>query len=115
MTQVSYRSPNDAEGVEEDEVQSLVTRKIIKTLKGHTIQFEDKDGEETIIIVHQTDADKQNVISMHNTGITLTDFTGNKIEMSDSAFTVTAMKDFTIDASGQNVEIKASAVDLTTA
>ena len=107
--------PNDAEGAEEEEVQSPVTRKIIKTLKGHTIQFEDKDGEEMITIVHKVDSDNQNVITLHSTGITMTDFTGNMIEMSDSAFTITSAVAFTIDASGQNVEIKASAIDLISA
>lgn len=107
--------PNDAEGVEEGEVQNPVTRKIIKTLRGHTIQLEDKEGEETILIIQQTDGDEQNMISMHNKGITLTDFTGNKIDMNDSAFTLTAKQDFTIDATGKNVEIKASAVKLTKA
>lgn len=104
---------NNAEGVEEDNVQSPVTRKIIKTLKGHTIQFEDKDGEEMITIIQNTDADGQNVITLNNSGITVTDFTGNKIEMSDSAFSITSAVDFTIDASDNNVEIIASAIEFT--
>lgn len=107
--------PNDAEGVEESDVQNPVTRKIIKTLKGHTIQFEDKDGEEMVTIVHKVDDDNKNVITLQSTGITLTDFTGNMIEMTDSAFTVTSKVAFTIDASGQAVEIKASTVDFTKA
>lgn len=107
--------PNDAEGEEESDVQNPVTRKIIKTLKGHTIQFEDKDGEEMVTIVHKVDDDNKNVITLQSTGITLTDFTGNKIEMTDSAFTVTSKVAFTIDASGQAVEIKAGTVDFTKA
>lgn len=106
---------NDAEGAEESDAQSSVTRKIIKTVKGHTIQIEDKDGEEMITIVQIAGDDKKNVITMQNTGISVTDFTGNKIEMTDSAFTVTSKVAFTIDASGQNVEIKASAIDFTSA
>lgn len=105
--------PNDAEGAEESGVQNPVTRKIIKTLKGHTIQLEDKDGEEMVTIVHMVDDSNKNVITLQSTGITLTDFTGNKIEMTDSAFTVTSKVAFTIDASGQAVEIKASSVDFT--
>lgn len=129
--------PNDAEGVEED-VQSPVTRKIIKTLKGHTIQLEDKDGEEMIRIVQVSDKDnkklnvvtlnadgvtvlqgiedgKSNLIEMTAAGIKLTDFTGNSLDMNDSAVTLTSAVDFTVDASGKNVEIKASAVKLTKA
>lgn len=107
--------PNDAENTEESEVQNPVTRKIIKTLKGHTIQFEDKDGEEMVTIVHKVDDDNKNVITLQSTGITLTDFTGNMIEMTDSAFTITSKVAFTIDASGQAVEIKADTVDFTKA
>lgn len=129
--------PNDAAGAAED-VQSPVTRKIIKTLKGHTIQFEDKDGEEMIRIVQQTDPEnkkcnvltlnadgitvlqsiedgKSNLIEMTAAGIKLTDFTGNSLELSDSAVTLTSKVAFTLDASGQTVEIKASAVNLTKA
>jgi uncharacterized protein involved in type VI secretion and phage assembly len=107
--------PNDAEGVEEGEVQDPVTRKIIKSRKGHTIQFEDKDGEEMIVIVQKVDDDNKNVITLQSTGITLTDFTENKIEMTDSAFTITSKVAFTLDASGQAVEIKADTVDFTKA
>jgi uncharacterized protein involved in type VI secretion and phage assembly len=121
--------PNDADGVEEGEVQTPHTRKIIKTLKGHTLQFEDKDGEECITIIQQTDGDEKNVITLSNSGITVTDFSGNKIEMiesgitmtdisgnmiemSDSAFNIVSTVALTIDASGQEVKIKASAIDL---
>ena len=107
--------PNDAEGAEEGDVQDPVTRKIIKTRKGHTIQFEDKDGEEMITIVQKVDDDNKNVVTLQSTGITITDYTENKIEMTDSAFTITSKVAFTLDASGQAVEIKASTVDFTKA
>lgn len=120
--------PNDGEGIEESEVQSPVTRKIIKTLKGHSIQLEDKDGEEMITIVQVNSDDKLNVITLNAdgitvldanenkiemtaSGITLTDLTGNILEMSDSAVTLTAKVALTIDASGQNFTLKASAID----
>lgn len=107
--------PNDPDGAERSEVQDPPTRKIIKTKKGHTIQFEDKDGEELITIVHKVDADNHNVITLSSTGITLTDFTQNQIEMTDSAFTLTSKVALTIDASGQALEIKADTVDFTKA
>ncbi len=128
--------PNDDTGAEEGEVQSPVTRKIIKTKKGHTIQFEDKDGEEMIRIVQiggdnkrnvftlnaagitvlqKIDDSKSNTIELTESGIKLTDFTGNSFDMNDSAVTLTSKVAFTIDASGQNVEIKTSAIDLTKA
>jgi len=88
--------PND--GTEETAAQDPPTRKIIKTLKGHTIQFEDKDGEEMISIVegkhgHCITMDKDgisivdgvssNKVTMDNTGISITDGKnpGNKITM----------------------------------
>jgi len=43
-------TPVDAEGSAEEEVQDPPTRKIFKTVKGHTIQLEDGDGDEMIII-----------------------------------------------------------------
>lgn len=128
--------PNDAEGAEEDDVQKPVTRKIIKTLKGHTLQFEDKDGEEMVTLVQKSDDAKRNVITMNADGITvlqridddnsntiemtdsgikLTDFTGNVLDMNDSAFTITSQVAFTVDASGQAVEIKAKTIDFTKA
>ncbi len=45
----------------------------------------------------------------------MTDFTKNEIEMTDSAFTLTSKVAFTIDASGQALEIKAKTVDFTKA
>ena len=107
--------PNDPDGAEQSDVQDPPTRKIIKTLKGHTIQLEDKDGEELITIVHNVDSSKRNVITLDASGITLTDFTKNEIEMTDSAFTLTSKVAFTIDASGQALEIKAKTVDFTKA
>lgn len=105
--------PNDPDGAEQDAVQDPPTRKIIKTRKGHTIQLEDADGEESIIIVHWADPDggKKNVVTLDATGIHLTDFTENAIDMKDDAFTITAKVPFTIDASGQPVEILADTID----
>lgn len=128
--------PNDIEGVEEAEVQASVTRKIIKTKKGHTIQMEDKDDEEMVLIVQVKDDEKRNVISLNADGITLlqiinaetsnkvemtasgiklTDFTENVFEMNDSAFNIISKVAFTIDASGQAIEIIGDTVDFTKA
>ena len=42
--------PVAADGTEAGDVQDPVTRKIIRTGKGHTLQFEDADGEETVVL-----------------------------------------------------------------
>jgi uncharacterized protein involved in type VI secretion and phage assembly len=47
------------------------TRKILKTGKGHTIQFEDADGKEMVTIVQRINKDLCNVITLKNDGITI--------------------------------------------
>ena len=131
-----------SDGTEESDIQDPPTSKIIKTAKGHTLQFEDADGSEMVLLVEGsqghfltmdqngitltdsnankiemtsdgttvTDANG-NKIEMTSSGIAVTDVTGNKIEMSSSAFKLSASVPFTIDASGQTVAIKGSAID----
>lgn len=71
--------PNDADGTEQSSVQDPPTRKIIKTKKGHSIQFEDAAGEEMITIY---EAENGHVITMNKDGIKITDgANGNKITM----------------------------------
>jgi uncharacterized protein involved in type VI secretion and phage assembly len=101
--------PND--GTEETAAQDPPTRKIIKTLKGHTIQFEDKQGEEMITIV---EGEHGHRITMDNTGISITDGfvnVGSTIILSEAEFKLTAKANFTIDASGKDVVIKAKKID----
>jgi uncharacterized protein involved in type VI secretion and phage assembly len=100
--------PNDADGKENDDVQAPPTRKIIKTKKGHTIQFEDKDGEEMVMV---KEAKNGHVITLNKDGIKITDATGNTIEMKKDAFNITSKVAFTVDASGQAVVIKAKMID----
>ncbi|MBZ0288220.1 MAG: phage baseplate assembly protein V [Anaerolineae bacterium] len=101
--------PNQADGSEDSAEQHPPTRKIIKTVRGHTIQLEDKDGEEMVTIV---EAVNQNVITMNSDGITITDATGNSIQMKTDSFKIIAKQAFTIDATGQAVIIKANTIDM---
>jgi uncharacterized protein involved in type VI secretion and phage assembly len=117
----------------ETEVTAPPTRKIIKTSKGHTIQLEDKDGDELVLIVCRLDDEKRNVIALDAQGIAITQFidgskqnsvvlsdsgislkdaTDNEIQMTDSAFTITSKVAFTLDAAGQSVTITASSIDM---
>jgi uncharacterized protein involved in type VI secretion and phage assembly len=59
--------------------QSPPSRKIIRTLKGHSIELEDKDGQETIII---TDKANGNKIEMNSQGITIK---SQKIKVGENA------------------------------
>lgn len=106
--------------------QRRPTRKIIKTLKGHTLELEDADDAERIVLhdgahghevmldgagVTVTDA-TGNTIQLSGSGITLTDATGNAVQLSDSAMALTAKVPLTIDASGQPVKIVCSSLAL---
>jgi uncharacterized protein involved in type VI secretion and phage assembly len=119
-------NPNKAsDGTEEGSIQDPPTAKIIKTSKGHTIQFEDADGAEMILIRegklgHFVTMDQNgivvsdasgNTIECTKDGIKVTDANGNMIEMSSSAFTLTAKVPFKIDASGQPVTVIGNAID----
>ena len=118
--------PQGDDGTEQDEVQDPPTRKIIKTLKKHTLQFEDADGAEAVLIRegsngHLVTMDKdgitivdknQNTILLSDDGVKITDATGNTIEMTGSAFTLTAKVPFKLDASGQAVTIVGDSIDM---
>ena len=68
---------SDADGQERKNEQAQPTRKILKTNKGHTIQFEDADGEEMVIIVEAT---HKHVVTLDKEGIQITDgVNSNKI------------------------------------
>jgi uncharacterized protein involved in type VI secretion and phage assembly len=99
--------PNDPEGAELDR-QSPPTRKIIKTLKGHTIQLEDADGDEMVIIYEATN---KHVLVMNKDGVTLKDgANGHQIVLDSSGVTVTdganATNKITMASDGVTVEDK---------
>ena len=103
--------PNDgSDGSEESSVQDPPTSKIIKTAKGHTLQFEDADGSEMILlregakghfltmdangitvitVTDPNDNTKNNTIKMTSDGITVTDSNTNTIVMNSDGITVT--------------------------
>jgi uncharacterized protein involved in type VI secretion and phage assembly len=101
--------PNDPDGAEAGDVQSPPTRKIIKTLKGHTLQFEDADGDEMVIL---TEATNGRVIRMDKDGVKIDDGAGSSIEMTADAFTIVSAVPFTIDASGQPIVLVGDTIDM---
>ncbi len=103
--------PNKEDGTEEDEVQDPPSRKIIKTKKGHTLQFEDKDGKEMIIIVQRSGDKKRNVITMNKDGIKvqhIDDTKLNVITMNQDGIEITdrAKNKIKLDQSGTVIEDK---------
>ncbi|HMS82449.1 MAG TPA: phage baseplate assembly protein V [Nitrospira sp.] len=102
--------PNDSDGTEQGDVQDPPTRKIIKTLKGHTIQFEDKDDEEMVTIVAMMDDEHRHVLTMDGEGIKVTDGVNEHvITMNADGVTITDGKNsntVTLDNSGIVIEDK---------
>lgn len=86
------------------DAQSPPTRKIIRTLKGHSVEMEDKDGEEVFVITYN-DGDKTNVISMDKGGLTVTDANQNNVTMSEDGIAVTDANNnkVTLNADGTKV------------
>jgi uncharacterized protein involved in type VI secretion and phage assembly len=95
--------PNDPDGAEQGSVQDPPTRKIIKTLKGHTIQLEDADGDEMVLLVEAvngqvmtlnqdgikiTDGKNGNTVTLDSSGIVIEDKNGNIITMDNSSVTI---------------------------
>jgi hypothetical protein len=96
--------PNKANGEEEGDVQSPPTRKIIKTVRGHTLQLEDAEGEERIII---SDGEAENLLVFSKSGITLQN-KGNSITMTDNGIVIKDANSnkLTQDSSGIIIEDK---------
>ncbi|NIM18415.1 MAG: hypothetical protein GTO45_41070 [Candidatus Aminicenantes bacterium] len=94
--------PNNAEGEEEGSVQDPPTRKIIKTLKGHTIQFEDADGDDRIIIC---DGDSENRMTFDANGISVVN-KENSITMTDDGIIVKDKNSNTLTKDGSGVIIE---------
>ena len=79
--------PNGADGTPAaaPEEPQPPTCKIIKTAKGHTIQFEDAKGKESILLY---DAVNGNRITMDANGIVVTDGEGNTITLGKAGITI---------------------------
>jgi len=105
--------PNEPDGTEQSDVQDPPTRKIIKTKKGHTLQFEDADGDECVILYegknkHVVTLDKDGVkivdgknsheITLASGGITIKDKSGNEIATTSQGLTCT-------DANGNTIKM----------
>lgn len=90
------------DGSADDTAQQPPTRKIIKTKKGHTLQFEDADGDEMVILKEATNG---RVITLDKTGIAVDDGAGNRVEITGDGFKIVAAVPFTIEAKGQPIKL----------
>ncbi|MGH9928212.1 MAG: phage baseplate assembly protein V [Pyrinomonadaceae bacterium] len=84
--------------------QSPPTRKIIRTLKGNSIEMEDKDSEEVFIITYN-DGSKTNVVTMDKNGIAIVDANENKVTLDSSGVVIE-------DKSQNKIEMTATAINI---
>lgn len=79
--------PHDATGTVADAVQDPVTRKILKTARGHTLQFEDAQDTESVLL---QDGAHGHLIVFDKTGITLLDgVNGHEVRLTGDGITIT--------------------------
>jgi Type VI secretion system/phage-baseplate injector OB domain len=104
--------PNGPDGAEASQPQDPPTCKIIKTRKGHTVQLEDADGQESVLVYNATG---KLLLVMDGDGIRVTDGNrGHKVTLDDSGITVTdgknAPNELKMDSSGITVNGPGGAV-----
>jgi uncharacterized protein involved in type VI secretion and phage assembly len=116
--------PNQgSDGSEKGSVQDPPTCRTIKTTKGHTLQMEDGDGAEMILIRegvkgHFLTMDKNgitvkdaqsNTIQFNGNGITIEDTNNNVVQMTSGGIKITDKKGNAIDMSSSAFTITAKA------
>jgi uncharacterized protein involved in type VI secretion and phage assembly len=96
--------PNQSsDGSEESNVQDPPTSKIIKTAKGHTLQFEDADDSEMILV---REGSQGHFLTMDKNGITLTDANANTIQFTSKGINVNDANKNTIQMTSSGIQIK---------
>jgi uncharacterized protein involved in type VI secretion and phage assembly len=92
-----------SDGTEESSVQDPPTSKIIKTAKGHTLQFEDADGAEMILL---REGSQGHFVTMDQNGIAITDANANKVKLTSGGITIT-------DANNNKIEMTSDGIKIT--
>jgi len=101
--------PNKPDGSEESAVQDPITRKIVKTRAGHTIQMEDAEGDAQILIV---EGKKGHVILLDKDGVRITDAAQNEIKMDDSGVVCQDKNGNVITMDSSGVTIKGNQISI---
>lgn len=113
--------PNQgSDGSEQSSIQNPPTSKIIKTAKGHTLQMEDADGSEMILI---REGKKGHFLTMDKNGITVTDANFNTIQFTQNGISIEDANNNTVkmtqtgiqltDLTGNSVEMSNSGLAIT--
>jgi uncharacterized protein involved in type VI secretion and phage assembly len=96
-------NPNGPDGAELSQPQDPPTCKIIKTAKGHTVQLEDADGKESVLVCNATG---ELLLVMDTDGVRITDGKrGNKLVMDSSGITVNGPNGNTLVVGTSGIEI----------
>lgn len=100
--------PNDPDGTKQGSVQDPPSRKIIKTKKGHTLQFEDAEGSELVTLVEGVEG---HVITLDANGVKVTDGkSGHEVTLDASGIVISdganSGNTVTLDSSGVTVADK---------
>jgi uncharacterized protein involved in type VI secretion and phage assembly len=91
-----------SDGSEESDIQDPPTSKIIKTAKGHTLQFEDADNSEMILL---REGKKGHFLTMDQNGITVTDANANTIQFTSDGIKVQDTNENTIEMTSDGVKV----------
>lgn len=100
--------PNAADGAEDGAVQDPPTSKIIKTKKGHTLQFEDGDDARITLC----EGVNKHLITLEANGITIKDKFGNEIVTTDQGLTCTDKNGNSIKMDGTSGNNSVPGIDL---
>jgi uncharacterized protein involved in type VI secretion and phage assembly len=96
-------TPNAPDGHPASDVQDPPTRKIFKTAKGHTLQFEDADGAESVTLC---DAKHGHVVVLNGDGIVIADgVNGNRVVMDGSGVVIEDADRNTITMSSSGIQV----------
>jgi hypothetical protein len=91
----------------EGEVSDPPTRRILTTARGHTVQIEDAEGKDMILIYEK---EHEHRIVLDGEGVVVADGHGNSIVLTKDKVTITSKKDLTIDVDG-DLKVLAKTVD----
>jgi uncharacterized protein involved in type VI secretion and phage assembly len=102
-------TPNGPDGRPASDVQDPPTRKIFKTAKGHTLQFEDAGGAESVMLC---DGKHGHVVVLDGDGIAISDgVKGNRVVMDGSGVVIEDANHNRITMSSSGIQIGGGAAE----
>lgn len=87
-------------------------KRLIQSAKNHTLVFNDTDDSEAVVLQDMAGNRVELNSASGSEAIIVSDKTGNKIELRSDGVLIKCVQNLTIDASGNDIVIKASSVDV---